>query len=89
MVLFCGAIVGLCGFDFRVEVAEREVLVVENNGGDPFFIVFVPTDAFELRGGWRGILSTVVAVLSVGCGAEVCLAIIEAIAVSMVNEEAI
>ena len=46
MIFNCGRIVGLCGLYFVFEVAEVVGFVVAGELGGPFFVFFVPVDAF-------------------------------------------
>lgn len=56
------------------------------DSGFPLFLDFVPFEAFVFRAGFRLCLRAVAEILRYGCGAEICLAIIETFAVYMVAD---
>jgi len=43
---FSSAVVGLCGGDFIVEIAEWDSSAIYSDSCVPFFSVFVPIDTF-------------------------------------------
>ncbi len=47
MILFCGAVVNLCGLDFVFEVAEVDGFAVSSDFGAPSVFMDMPGDAFE------------------------------------------
>ena len=46
MIFSGGVVVGLCGIDLVIEVAETVGFFIGGYLGGPFFIFFVPIDAF-------------------------------------------
>ena len=83
---FCGGVVCAGGVGFVCEVAEVAGFAGGGDLGGPFFLVFVPVDAFVAGGGFCGFF-LVAAVLG-ECGqAEVGSAVVEAVVVDVVDEQ--
>ena len=87
MVFSGGGIISTGGVDFDFESANPYFFAIVHDLAVPGGFFFIKIDAEELR---RAIffLSPVAGVLSVSSKAEILLSIIEAIAISMVNNEA-
>ena len=84
MVFFGCFIVGLCGFDFVFEVTEGDSIAVGCDFSNELFFTGVVAYAFVLRAGVFSFFPVAV-VLGAGHGAEVCLSIVEAVMVDVVN----
>lgn len=86
MVLFGGGVVSLGRFFFIVEMAEVNGFAMGINSCGPFFVVFVPMNAFILRGGIsvRALVSVVLGLCAV---AKVLLSIVQAIVIDVVTEK--
>jgi hypothetical protein len=87
MVFECGIIIGLRGFDFRIETAEVGSFPIMSDIGEPCSSALVKINADKLR---RGVFSfcSVAVILRVCREAQICPAVIETIVVFVVNEEA-
>lgn len=84
---FCFFIVCFCGVDFTCEGAEIYFSAVTLDSGFPLSLDFVVFEAFIFRAGFRFCLGTIAEVLRDGGGAEICIAIVEAVAVYVVTEQ--
>jgi len=87
MILAGGAVVGFCGFDFVLEIADGEGCAVGRDFDGPSFFPAVPGDAFVFRGAGTDGSSGVTVVLGAGCEAEVGLSIVEAVIVYVVDDK--
>ncbi len=83
MVLFSGVVVGAGGVDFVFEIAEVDSFSVANDCCPPEEFLLVEANAFVSRA-WVSLLR-VPSVLSDGCEAKVCSAVVEAVSVYVVN----
>ena len=59
------------------------------DSGSPFFVLFVVPDAAVLRGGVDLRIASVLGVLGGSGGAEICLAIVPAVMIDVVDEEVV
>jgi len=87
VVFFCGFVVGFCGQDFVFEVSEGDGIAIGGYFSDELLFAGVEAYAFVLRAGVFSFLRIAV-VLGTACGAEVCLSIVEAVMVDVVNDAA-
>ena len=88
MVFLRCLIVCLGGGDFGIEAAEEDGFAVITDVSDPFVVVGVEGDADVTRRGFLSCFSPVEHIFGGSGEAEVCFSIIEAVAISVVNEEA-
>jgi len=84
-----GFVVCLCGVFFLFEAAEMYHLPVDSYLGDPFFDMRFPIDSLVFGIAPAGEFPPVAVVLRLRSGAEVRLAIIDAVVVYMVGEQAV
>jgi hypothetical protein len=89
MVFNSSSIIGASGVDFGFEAAEPDSFSVDGDFGDPFSGGFFEINADKTRGGIFPGFSLVALVLRVGGEAEIVPAIVEAIAIFVVNEKAL
>ena len=82
-----GVVIGVCGGDFVFEVAEVESFAFADDGGAPEFFILIEADTFIAGAGIT--LFRVPCVLCNGGEAEVCAAVVEAVAVDVVNDVSI
>mgnify|MGYP001124776718 CR=1 FL=1 len=87
VILSGGAVVGFGGLEFVMEGAEKYGLAFDSDLCLPEVMLAVPSDTLVLRAvGSVFVFGAVSDILGVGCRTEVCLAVIEAVAVDMVNK---
>jgi len=89
VIYFCGLVVCLCGVDFTVKVAEMFSSSMNADCGSPFSGLFVVPDASVFRGSVDLRITCVTCVLCRSGGAEVGFAIVPAVMIDMVDEEAL
>ena len=84
MIFFGGPVVGLGGFDFVFEIAERNGITIGGDFSDETLLAGVPIYTLVFRAGVFPFFLVAV-VLGAGSGAEVCLSIVEAVMIDVVN----
>jgi len=89
VVFFCRSVVCLCGFDFITELPKLYSLFVKGYSDAPFLIVLLPVNPFVFRAALTKMFSSVAHVLRVSSGAEICLSIVQAVTVYMIDEHII
>ena len=87
MVFFCSFVVGLCGLHFVFEVSEGDGFAVGGNFSNELLFARVEAYSFIFRAGVLSFFGIAV-VLGAACGAEVCLSIVEAVMVDVINNVA-
>ena len=87
MIFSSGFVVGFGGFDFVFEVTERDGIAISGNFSNETLLAGVPIYTFVFRAGVFPFFLVAV-VLGAGCGAEVCLSIVQAVMIDVVNDEA-
>jgi len=88
MIFLCGGVIRPCGGELVLERAQVDSFAIDADAGAPALHVVGPIDALEFRAGGRPEFSSVPDVLRVRGGAQVGLAIVEAVMVDVVGEHA-
>ena len=86
--MLCGLVVSFCGVDLIAEITDNLSCVINANHGTPSFLLFVVPDASVLRGCVDLGIAGVSGVVGGRGGAEVGFAIVPAVMIDMVDEEA-
>jgi len=89
MINLGGLVVGLRGVFFLLKTAEMYHLSVDSYLGHPFFDVLLPVNSFVFRIALPGEFSPVAVALRGRCRPEVCLSIVDAVMIYMVDEQAV
>lgn len=87
MVFFCSAVVCVCGLEGIVEVSEVYAFVIVPDCGAPPAFFFCEPDAFVSGAVFS--FPGIPGVLGYGGGAKVCLSVVQAVAIDMVDYQAI
>ena len=89
VVFFCGFIVCLSGVNFIAEITDHLSCVINANHGPPSFLLFVVPDTSVFRCGVDLGIACVLGVLCGRGGAEVGFAIVPAVMIDVVGDEAV
>jgi len=86
VIFFGGVVVGLGGLDFVFEVSECDGIAIGGNFSNE--LIFAGVEAYTFISG-TCVFSFfgVAVVLGAGCGAQVCLSIVKAVMIDVVNDE--
>lgn len=87
MVFFRGLVIALCGFNLILEVAKMFFIMINRYGRAPFFVRFMPVNAFINRTTFFPGFGPVFCVLGSCDYAEIGPAVIQSIAIDMVNKQ--
>ena len=87
MILYSGGVVGFCGGGFVIETAEANYPSIDLDLSGPFFSVLSPGDTFIFRSAVFYASSLVEVVLCDCRGTEICLSVVKAVVVYMVDDE--